>query len=163
MRRASGTSAFSEITVDDIIGRIREVDGQLILLDSDVADFYGVTRTELRAMVRRNRAILPVEFVIPMDTNRGRKRALAFTEHGVIVAASMLDDSGLEAVSIHLVRAFVRLREARARERDFARRIEVLDEAVAALDAKIRRHFVEIYEAMGMSVAMTRGSPPKIH
>ena len=130
------------------------------MLDADLADFYGVNQAELRAMVRRNKAALTVDFVIPVSLEGCRKRALAFTEHGVIVAASMLDAPEVEAVSIHLVRAFVKLREANASQRDFARRIEVVDAAIAALDGRIRSHFVEIYEALGMSVTIAAPSSP---
>lgn len=144
---------------DDIIERIREINGQLVLLDVDLADFYGVAPAELRAVVRRNTAMFPVEFAIPVVLAGKRRQNLAFTEHGVIVAASMLQDSGIEALSIHIVRAFVKLREASASRLDVVRRVEVLDEAVMALDARIRSQFAEIYEALGMSVmAATSGS-----
>ena len=73
----------------------------------------------------------------------------------VIVAGSMFPDSGIEALSIHIVRAFVKLREADPSRPDAARRIEVLDEAVTALDARIRGQFSAIYEALGMSILIT--------
>lgn len=145
---------------DDIVERIRAFGGQFVLLDADLADFYGVTRAELRAMVRRNQAVLTVEFVVPVRVVGNRKRSLAFTEHGVIVAASLLGDPGIEAVAIHLVRAFVKVREEISSPPDLARRIEVLDEAVTALDARIRRNFVDIYEALGMSVTTSAADSP---
>jgi hypothetical protein len=141
-----------ETTTDDIVDRIREIDGKLVLLDVDLADFYGVATNELRAMVRRNKAEFPKEFVIPVVLGGHRKRHLAFTEHGVIVAGSMFPDSSVEALSIHIVRAFVKLREANESHLDIAHRVEVLDEAVNALDATIREQFSAIYEALGMSV-----------
>ena len=141
-----------ETTTTDIVERIREIDGQLVLLDVDLADFFGVAPADLRAMFRRSRATFPVEFVFPVVLGGSRRRNLAFTEHGVIVAGSMLQDPGIEALSIHIVRAFVKLREANASHLDIARRIEVLDEAVMALDARIRSQFAAIYEALGMSV-----------
>jgi hypothetical protein len=152
VRRVPDPVEYVETTTDDIIERIRSVGGQLVMMDTDLADFYGVARSELRAMVRRNKDIFAVEFVVPIRLDGRRKRSLAFTEHGVIVAASMLDDPGIEAVSIHLVRAFVKKREEHASRAELARRIVVLDEAVMALDARIRENFVEIYEALGVSV-----------
>ncbi len=140
-----------ETSTDDIIERIREIDGKLVLLDVDLADFYSVAPTELRTMVRRNKAAFTVEFVIPVVRDGNRRRKLAFTEHGVIVAASMLGN-GIEELSIHVVRAFVKRREATFSDLDAARRIEMLDEAVTALDARIRRQFSAIYEALGISV-----------
>lgn len=44
---------------DDIIERIREIGGQLVMLDEDLADFYGVPLAELRAVVSRNKAVFP--------------------------------------------------------------------------------------------------------
>lgn len=141
-----------DTTTDDIVERLRDIDGQLVLLDVDLADLCGVALAELRTMIKRNKAAFPVEFVIPVVLGGHRKRHLAFTEHGVIVAGSMLQDPGIEALSIHLVRAFVKLRETNASRQDCARRVEVLDEAVMALDARIRSQFAAIYEALGMSV-----------
>lgn len=54
-----------------------------------------------------------------------------------------------------------KLRETNARQLDFARRIEVLNQTVAALDARIRENFVAIYEAMGMTATMTPSDPRK--
>lgn len=151
MRRAPRTM-YIRTDIDDVIKRIRVFGGQFAILDADLAEFYGVTRAELRAMVRRTKAALTVDFVVPVRLVGNRKRSLAFTEHGVIVAASLLGDPGIEALAIHLVRAFVKLREKIPSPADLARRIEVLDDAVTALDARIRRNFVGIYEALGMSV-----------
>jgi len=152
VRRAPGRVEAIHIDTDDIVERIRVAGGQFVLLDADLADFYGVTRAELRAVVRRNKAALTFDFVVPVGPSGNRERTLAFTEHGVIVVASLLDDPGIEAVSIHVVRAFVKLREEHASNLDLARRIEVLDAAVMTLDARIRANFAAIYEALGMSV-----------
>ena len=151
MRRAPRTM-YIRTDIDDVIKRIRVFGGQFVIPDADLAEFYGVTRAELRAMVRRNKAALTVDFVVPVRLIGNRKRSLAFTEHGVIVAASLLGDPGIEALAIHLVRAFVKLREQITSPPDLARRIEVLDEAVTALDARIRANFVGIYEALGITV-----------
>lgn len=148
-----------ETTTDDIVERIREIDGQLVLLDVDLADFYGVSTAELRAVVSRNKADFPVEFVVPVVLGSHRKRHLAFTEHGVIVVGSMFPDSGIDALSIHVVRAFVKLREANESHLDIAHRVQVLDEAVNALDATIREQFLAIYEALGMSVTTAVPAP----
>jgi hypothetical protein len=146
-----------ETTTDDIVERIREIGGQLVLLDVDLADLYGVAPAELRTMIRRNKAAFPVEFVIPVVLGGHRRRHLAFTEHGVIVAGSMFPDSGIEALSIHIVRAFVKLREANESQMDVAHRVDVLDDAVNSLDATIREQFSAIYEALGMSSRLQHG------
>jgi len=146
--------------IDDILERIREVDGQLVMMDEDLADLYGVAPAELRTVVRLNEAIFTADFVVPLAVDGNRKGRLAFTEHGVIVAASMLGAPGIEALSIHVVRAFVKLREATVSHPDVARRVELLSEAVTALDARICREFIAIYEALGMSVSTAESASP---
>lgn len=150
-------AASLETDTDDVMERIREVGGQLVIVDTDLADLYGVTTAELRALVRQNKVVFAVEFAISVRLDGARTRALAFTEYGVIVAASLLGDPGIEAVSIHLVRAFVKLRESNSSDGNLIRRIEALDKAVNALDSRIRREFVAVYEALGMKVTI---APP---
>jgi len=144
------------IGTDDIVARIREIGGQLVMLDEDLADLYGVEPAELRAVVRRNKNVFGVEFAIPVPGGSGCKRKMAFTEYGVIVVGSMLGDSGIEAVSIHIVRAFVRLRESMSPRLDIAQRIEALDKVITGLEERIRGQFTAIYEALGMPSAGRR-------
>lgn len=150
---------MTDTTTDDIVECIQEIDGQLVLLDVDLADFFGVALSKLRTMVRRNKAVFAVEFVFPVVRGGNRRRNLAFTEHGVIVAGSMLRDPGVEELSIQVVRAFVKLRDTNASRLDMTRRVEVLDGAVNSLDATIREQFAAIYEALGMSVSNAASAP----
>src|SRR5688572_22322519 len=96
---------------DDVIERIRAFGGQLVILDADLAEFYVVTLAQLGAMVRLITAPLTDDFIVPVELDGNRKRSLAFTEHSVLVAASLLGDLVIEALAIHLVRAFVKVRE----------------------------------------------------
>jgi hypothetical protein len=157
---------FIETDTDDIIERIREIGGQLVMLDADLADLLGIEPAELSAVVRRNKAVLGVDFVVRVDPGGNGKRCLAFTEHGIIVVASLFNDAGIEALSIHLVRAFVKMRDEPVLDPDLARRVEVLNEAVIALDARIRGNFESIYEALGISVTTAEQGLPagqKLH
>src|SRR5215467_7109474 len=108
---------------------ILTVRGRRVLLDSDLATLYGVETRRLNEQVRRNRRRFPPDFLIelkPADVANlmsqnatsswggRRKRPLAFTEHGAIMAASVLNAPRAVEMSVFVVRAFVALREAAA-------------------------------------------------
>jgi hypothetical protein len=104
---AMSSTRSLEVTVD-IVGRISVIRGQRVLLDSDLAALYGVTAKRLNEQVRRNADRFPIDFVFrlteqevsslrsqfaTLDTGRGKHRKFlpwAFTEHGAVMAASIL-------------------------------------------------------------------------
>ena len=146
-----------------IAATIRIVRGQRVLLDSDLAGLYGVTTRRLNEQVRRNLARFPPDFLISLTdqelailkshnaTSRWggrRKRPLAFTEHGAIMAATILDSPRAVQMSVYVVRAFVRLRQVVAVHSKLAQELEALKHSVAALDADTRRQFDQVYEAI---------------
>jgi hypothetical protein len=73
---------------------------------------------------------------------------LAFTEHGAIMAATILNSSRAVQMSVYVVRAFVKLRQVLASNTALARRLETLERSVAALDADTRKQFDHVYEAI---------------
>ena len=108
--------------------RIRAVRGVQIILDADLAEVYGAPTRALNQEVRRNRARFPEDFafqlaqeemvnlrsqiVISSSGHGGRRHsAWAFTEHGAIMAASVLSTSQAVEMSVFVVRAFVRLKD----------------------------------------------------
>jgi hypothetical protein len=90
------------------------------------------------------------QFVI-LKTGRGKHRKflpVAFTEHGAIMAATVLNSPRAVQMSVYVVRAFVKLREALASHAELARKLEALERSVASLDARSRRQFEEVYAAI---------------
>lgn len=88
-----------------------------------------------------------------MTLNSGRGRnvkylPLAFTEHGAIMAATILNSPLSIQMSVYVVRAFVKLREVLASHSELARKVEVVENSMAALDAQTRRQFEEVYSAI---------------
>ena len=73
---------------------------------------------------------------------------MAFTEHGAIMAATILNSPRAAQMSVYVVRAFVKLRQALATDAAMARRLEVLERSVAVLDAGTRKQFDQVYEAI---------------
>jgi len=162
-----------EVTVD-IVGRISVIRGQRVLLDSDLAALYGVTAKRLNEQVRRNADRFPPDFAFllteqevnslrshfaTLDVGRGKHRKYrpwAFTEHGAIMAASILSSPRAVEMTVYVVRAFVRLRRVLASHVELARELDELKRSVASLDADTKRQFDQVYEAilglMGTSV-----------
>jgi hypothetical protein len=113
---------------EDISRAILVLRRQRVILDRDLAALYGVTTTRLNEGVKRKARRFPPDFMFRLSTDehaalmsqfatskpgRGghRKLPLAFTEHGAIQAANVLNNRRAVEVGVHVVRAFVRLRE----------------------------------------------------
>lgn len=148
-----------------IAQRIVVLRGQRVLLDTDLAELYGVRTERLNQQVRRNRGRFPDDFVIFTRINeipsnllqyaRGsrkhrdpRRPPIAFTEHGAIMAATVLNSPRAVEMSVYVVRAFVKLREVLASNTELAGKLAALEKSVATLDAKTRRQFEEVYGAI---------------
>jgi hypothetical protein len=150
----------------DAAPRILEIRGQRVLLDSDLAVLYGVTTKRLNEQVRRNSDRFPADFLMELSNQevaasrsqfatlkkgRGHNvkyRPMAFTEHGAIMAATILNSPRAAQMSVYVVRAFVKLRQALATNAAMGRRLETLERSVAALDADTRKQFDHVYEAI---------------
>jgi hypothetical protein len=115
---------------------------QKVLLDSDLAALYGVDTRRLNEQVRRNRERFPRDFIFELAVDEftnlksqfatsswggRRKLPLAFTGHGAIMAASVLNSPRAVEVSVYVVRAFVQMRELAASHQDLAKRLNALE------------------------------------
>lgn len=142
------------VPVEHITRSILVLRGQRVILDSDLAAIYGVTTGRLNEAVKRNRERFPQDFVFRLTaaehtalisqfatskTGRGGRRKLpwAFTEHGAIQAANVLNSPRAVAMGVYVVRAFVKLREFLASNKELAKR---LDELEARLTQKLATH-----------------------
>jgi len=147
------------------------------MLDETLAELYGVPTKVFNQAVRRNRDRFPPDFLIELDAKEweilrsqivtlrighGRHRKylpLAFTEHGAIMVATILNSPRAIQMSVYVVRAFVRFRMALSTSKDLARELEALKRSVATLDADTRRQFDQVYEAiLGLMAAPIRGN-----
>lgn len=121
--------------------RIFMARGRRVILDSDLAELYGVPTKRLNQQVRRN--------------------SDAFTEHGALMAATVLNSGRAIEMSIYLVRTFIAMREEVANNRELARRLEQLKER---LEGRLDRHDKAIEEILAaikalMNPPMTRRRP----
>jgi hypothetical protein len=166
-RQAAGMAKKAAAVVpSNVASQIRVIRGQRVLLDSDLAALYGVTTKRFNEQVRRNLARFPEDFILQLtaaeadssrsqnatlETGRGRHRKYlpsAFTDHGAIMAATILNSPRAVEMSVYVVRAFVKLREVLASHVELARKLEMLEKSVASLDANTRRQFEEVYGAI---------------
>lgn len=150
----------------DLSQNIRVIRSQRVLLDEDLAALYGVPTKVFNQAIRRNATRFPSDFllqlteseaaslrsqIVTLKAGRGRHRKyapMAFTEHGAIMAASVLNSPLAVEMSVHVVRAFVKLRQVLASSSALAHRLESLERSVAALDANTRDEFVRVYKAI---------------
>lgn len=165
-RHARGMSESPEKSAQSPPVQILYIRGSRVLLDSQLAELYGVPTKRLNEQVRRNIDRFPADFLIELSNqelaasrsqiatlNKGRGhnlkyRPMAFTEHGAIMAATVLNSARAAQMSVYVVRAFVKLREALASNSALAKRLEFLERSVAALDADTRKQFDQVYEAI---------------
>lgn len=146
-----------------IAQRIFVLRGHRVLLDADLAGLYGVSTSRLNQQVRRNRKRFPADFVFQVTNQEvadlmlqiatsswggRRKRPVVYTEHGAIMAATVLNSPRAVEMSVYVVRAFVKLRELLTSNADLARKLEALEKSVATLDTRTRRQFEEVYGAI---------------
>jgi len=143
----------------NIAPQIRVVRGRRVLLDPDLAALYGVTTKRLNEQVRRTQQRFPEDFVFALTNQdvatlgpgRGTHRKyppLAFTEHGAIMAATILNSPRAVQMSVYVVHAFVQLRQMLASNAVLARKLDALERSVATLDADTRKPFDQVYEAI---------------
>ena len=123
----------SLIPIEIIQNRILIIRGQKVIIDVDLAEIYGVGTKVLNQAVSRNRDRFPEDFMFQLNkeefkilrsqivTSSGwggrRYPPYAFTEHGAVMAASVLNSPGAIAVSVQVVRAYVKLRELLASDK----------------------------------------------
>jgi hypothetical protein len=130
------------------------VRGQKVLLDADLAALYGVEVKALNQAVKRNEERFPPDFVFQLTAeenealrsqtvtskiSRGGRRyaPYAFTEHGAIMAASVLNSQRAVEMSIYVVRAFLRLRETLATHKELAAKLAELEQRLETHDNTI--------------------------
>jgi hypothetical protein len=131
------------ILQERIENRILLVRSQKVMLDSDLAELYGVSTKRLNEQVKRNKGRFPVDFMFRLSKEEKAKVVAncdhlqrlkfspslpyAFTEHGAIMLASVLNSDRAIETSIFVVRAFVRLRQLLATHADLAKKLEALE------------------------------------
>jgi len=143
------------VPVDSVERSIIEIRGVRVILDSDLAALYGVETRRLNEQMKRNRGRFPSDFVFQLgpeecerlrsqfaisNIGRGGRRSppFAYTEHGALMAANVLNSREAIQMSVFIVRAFVRLRSIYAMRIELTRRLDELDTRVSEHDVELR-------------------------
>ena len=152
---SSRKNSAALVAIEAISSRILILRGQRTILDADLAALYGVTTKRLNEQVRRNAERFPADFMFQiapdeseslrsqfatLKAGRGQHRKYlpyAFTEHGAIMAATVLNSPRAVEVSIYVVRAFVQLRDLLTGHKELARRLDQLE---ARMERKLSTH-----------------------
>lgn len=143
-------------TTERIENCILVIRNQKAILDADLAMLYGVTTKRLNEQVKRNKLRFPSDFIFKLNSSEknevvakcdhlaklkhSKAMPYAFTEHGAIMVASVLNSQRAVEVSVYVIRAFVKLRKAIAGQHaltqklvDLEGRLDKHDEAIQAL------------------------------
>jgi hypothetical protein len=148
---------MSLVPVERIERAILSIRGEKVMLDSDLAELYGVETKRLNEQVRRNLDRFPPDFMFQLTSQeweslrsqfatlkRGEHRKYlpsAFTEHGALMLANVLNSERAAQTSVMVVRAFVRLRQMLASNAELARKL-------AALENKYDAQFKVVFDAI---------------
>jgi hypothetical protein len=149
------------IPMERIERAILFIRGEKVMLDSDLAEIYGVETGALNRAVKRNASRFPTDFMFQLtaeeaanlrcqfgiSSSYGGRRYLpyAFTEHGALMLANVLNSERAAQASVQVVRAFVRLRQMLASNAELARKLETLERKY---DAQFKVVFDAIRELM---------------
>ena len=131
------------VPVERIDRAILSIRGEKVMLESDLAELYGVLTKVLNQAVKRNLQRFPPDFMFQLSekektevvTNCDHLIQLrfsphlpyAFTEHGALMLANVLNSERAAQTSVMVVRAFVRLRQMLASNAELARKLAVLE------------------------------------
>jgi hypothetical protein len=149
------------VLAPDIHSTIRNCRGVKVILDSDLAAIYGVPTFRFNEAVRRNIDKFPSDFLFQLTkeevqslisqsaiskTGRGGRRSLpwAFTEHGALQAANILNSPAASAMSVYVIRVFIRLRDELAANAALEKRLAVIEKTLTAHDNTLRDVILKI-------------------
>ena len=153
-------------SVEQIESRIFLIRGQKVMLDADLAELYGVPTKALNQAIKRNAERFPDDFMFQLTVEEaanlrsqivtsswGGRRYLpyAFTEHGALMLGNVLKSERAVEVSLHIVRAFVHLREMIAGHKELAQKLNQLERKVGAHDKAIAEIINAIRQLMSPS------------
>ncbi len=138
---------------------IRCIRDKRVILDLDLADLYGVETRVLNQAVKRNRERFPQDFVftltreeiqgisqavISLEKLRFSRSVHAFTEHGALMAANILNSTRAVAMSVYIIRAFIQMREDLAANAAILKRLAEIDKTLLGHDLALR----DIYQKL---------------
>lgn len=161
----------SIVLLEQVQSKILYIRGEKVILDSDLAALYGVPTKRLNEQVKRNHERFPSDFMFQLTkaekdevvANCDHLKKLkfspvlpyAFTEHGAIMAASVLNSERAVQASIYVVRAFVKLRQMLAPYKELTGKLDQLENKLHKHDKQI----IAIVQAIKLLMPSTEDKP----
>jgi len=161
----------SPLSIEPAWPPIHTIRGQRVILSSDLAKLYGVETKQLNQQIKRNKERFPTDFAFQLTVGevdayersrsqivtlkRGHNikyRPYAFTEHGAIMAANVLNSPKAIAMGIYVVRAFVHQREA-------IRTNETILKRLAEIDHTLLQHNKELSDIYQLLLPLLQPPP----
>jgi|GEM_PF-774700 len=145
---------------------IHTIRGQRVVLDADLAALYGVTTGRFNEAVKRNLKRFPDDFAFELTAEEmlvlisqnaisssghggRRKPPRVFTEHGALMAASVLNSDRAIAMSVYVIRAFVEIREQLTANNAILKRLAEIDNTLLIRDASLRDVYKKLMPPSG--------------
>src|SRR5476651_539439 len=162
------------LSTDNILPLIHTIRGQRVILASDLAKLYGVRTLRLNEAVKRNKVRFPTDFMFQVTRLEALEHSTsqiailnaqganikhlpyAFTEHGAIMAANVLNSPQAVAMGVFIVRAFVQQREVLAANDAILKRLAEIDKTLLLHDKALR----DIYQKL-LPLLQPPPDPPK--
>jgi phage regulator Rha-like protein len=161
------------VLANRVSSKILILRNQKVILDTDLAELYGVPVKRLNEQIKRNPQRFPDDFLFTLTSeeyqnlksqdvtsgsSHGGRRYLpyAFTEHGAIMAATVLNSKRAIEMSIFVVRAFVEMRQAMAVNQQVVSKLSELEGRLDIHDAEIQDLVVAIHELIAPLPANNR-------
>jgi len=178
MSKAKSKGGTSLVPAGRIENGILQIRGQAVMLDQELAELYGVSTKSLVQGVKRNLERFPNDFMfqlsaaefknlrsqfVPSSWGGRRYPPYAFTEQGVAMLASVLRSQRAVAVSIEIVRVFVRLRRLLASHEELARKLATLESRMTEHDERFAVVFDAIREIIAGERSRSRKAPIGYH
>jgi len=151
---------------------ILEVRGMAVILDADLARIYGTTTKRLNEQVKRNKERFPDDFRYQLTKQEkdevvancdhlqalkfSKSRPWAFTEHGALMASNVLNSTEAVKMSVFIIRAFIKQREALAANQAILRRLSEIDRQLLLHDSALR----DLYQKL-LPLLQPPPNPPK--
>ncbi|NCT95350.1 MAG: ORF6N domain-containing protein [Chitinophagaceae bacterium] len=149
-----------KITDDLLLSKILDLRGQKVMIDRDMAELYGVPTKRLNEQVKRNLKRFPADFMFQLtEEEKGKVVAncdhlqnlkysaslpYAFTEHGAVMLASVLNSERAIAVNVRIVKLFNAMREVLRTNQGLLLKLEQIDKHLKAQGHTIQQHNEEI-------------------
>jgi len=167
------TKSNIAITTEKIAGLILLLRGQRVMIDHDLAKLYKVQTKVLKQAVKRNEKRFPPDFMFQLTpqekaevvTNCDHLKILkfspvlpyAFTEHGALMLANILNSAEAVEMSLLIIRAFIRLREILSTNKALAHKLAALEQKIGKHDETLRDIIAAIRQMMNPPAPKPKG------